>query len=246
MEFSTGYLIEYSLSVDNLFVFLLIFKKMKVPEENQPVILKWGILSAVVFRIVFIFVGVGLIRLFHPIIYFFAVILLYASYQMAFGGELEVDIEHNRLVKFSAKYFKIYPNYHGKRFFIKREGKTFATTLFLTLLLIESTDIVFATDSIPAIIAITRDEFIIVTSNIFAILGLRALYFALAGIVDLFAYLKYGVAVVLAFVGIKMLLSEIIEIHVVISLAVIVSVLAASIILSILKRKRDKKRTSKG
>jgi len=239
LEFLTGYLVEYSLSVDNLFVFLLIFKKMKVSPENQPIILKWGILSAVVFRIAFIVVGVGLIRLFHPVIYFFALILLYASYQMAFGGDHEVDIDKNPLVKFSAKYFKVYPNYHGKRFFIKREGKFFATTLFLTLLLIESTDIVFATDSIPAIIAITRDEFIIVTSNIFAILGLRALYFALAGIVDLFAYLKYGVAIVLAFVGIKMMLSDIIEIHIVISLAAIILVLGSSIILSIIKRKKE-------
>lgn len=246
LEFLTGYLIEYSLSVDNLFVFLLIFKKMRVTAENQPLILKWGILSAVVFRIVFIFLGVGLIRLFHPIIYVFATILLFASYQMAFGGEHEVEVERNPLVRFATKYFKVDPGYHGKRFFIKKGNKIFATTLFLTLLLIESTDIVFATDSIPAIIAITRDEFIIITSNIFAILGLRALYFALAGIVDLFAYLKYGVALVLAFVGFKMLLSDIIEIPVIISLAVIVVILSTAVILSVVKRKKeDKKRKTR-
>ncbi len=242
LEFLTGYLIEYSLSVDNLFVFLLIFKKMRVSGENQPLILKWGILSAVVFRIIFIFLGVGLIKLFHPIIYVFATILLFAAYQMAFGGEHEVEVDRNPLVRFATKYFKVDSSYHGKRFFIKKNGKIYATTLLLTLLLIESTDIVFAVDSIPAIIAITRDEFIIITSNIFAILGLRALYFALAGIVDLFTYLKYGVAVVLAFVGFKMLLSDFIEIPVVISLAVIVTVLTASVIFSVMKRRKEDKK----
>ncbi|HSR18906.1 MAG TPA: TerC/Alx family metal homeostasis membrane protein, partial [Ignavibacteriaceae bacterium] len=241
LEFLTGYLIEYSLSVDNLFVFLLIFKKMRVSAENQPLILKWGIISAVIFRILFIFLGVGLIRIFHPIIYVFAAILLFAAYQMAFGGEHEVEVDRNPLVRFASKYFKFDSSYHGKRFFIKKNGKIFATTLFLTLLLIESTDIVFAMDSIPAIIAITRDEFVIITSNIFAILGLRALYFALAGIVDLFKYLKFGVALVLAFVGFKMLLSDLIEIPVVISLAVIVIVLSTAVVLSVIKRRKENK-----
>lgn len=237
LEFLTGYLIEYSLSVDNLFVFLMIFKVMKVSKANQPQVLKWGILSAIVFRIIFIFAGVGLIKLFHPVIYFFALILLYAAYKMAFGGEYEVDVEHNPLVKFTSKYFKFVPGYHGKHFFIRKDGKIFATTLFLTLLLIESTDIVFAIDSIPAIIAITRDEFIIITSNIFAILGLRALYFALAGIVDIFVYLKYGVAAVLFYVGLKMLFSDFIEIPTIISLSVIIVFLGGSVIASLLKKK---------
>jgi tellurite resistance protein TerC len=239
LEFLTGYLIEYSLSVDNLFVFLLIFKVMNVSAENQPQILKWGIISAIVFRIIFIFLGVGLIKLFHPIIYFFALILLYAAYKMAFGGEHKVDVEHNPLVKFAVKYFKLLPGDHGKHFFVKKGGKIFSTTLFLTLLLIESTDIVFAVDSIPAIIAITRDEFIIITSNIFAILGLRSLYFTLAGIVDMFTYLKYGVAIVLFYVGIKMLISDLYEIPITISLGVIVICLGGSVILSLIKRKKD-------
>jgi tellurite resistance protein TerC len=212
---------------------------MNVSAENQPQILKWGILSAIVFRIIFIFLGVGLIKLFHPIIYVFALILLYAAYKMAFGGDYEVDVDHNPLVRFAVKHFKLIPGYHGRHFFIKKEGRIYATTLFLTLLLIESTDIVFAVDSIPAIIAITRDEFIIITSNIFAILGLRSLYFALAGIVDIFAYLKYGVSFVLFYVGIKMLISDLYEIPTVISLGVIVFFLGGSVILSLIKRKKD-------
>ena len=238
LEFLTGYLIEYSLSVDNLFVFLLIFKVMNVSAENQPQILKWGILSAIVFRILFIFLGVGLIKLFHPIIYVFALILLYAAYKMAFGGDYEVDVDHNPLVRFAVKYFKLLPGNHGRHFFVKKEGKTFATTLFLTLLLIESTDIVFAVDSIPAIIAITRDEFIIITSNIFAILGLRSLYFTLAGVVDIFAYLKYGVAIVLFYVGTKMLLSDLYEIPTILSLGIIIVCLGGSVVLSLIKRKK--------
>jgi len=237
LEFLTGYLVEYSLSVDNLFVFLLIFKVMKVSPDNQPQILKWGIISAIIFRIAFIFAGVGLIKLFHPIIYLFAFILLYAGYKMAFGREYQVNAEDNPLVKFAVKHFKLLPGDHGRHFFIKKDNRIYITTLLLTLLLIESTDIVFAVDSIPAIIAITRDEFIIITSNIFAILGLRALYFALAGIVDLFAYLKYGVAFVLFYVGIKMLISDFYEIPTVISLCVIVACLGGSVILSLVKKK---------
>ena len=245
LEFLTGYVIEYSLSVDNLFVFLLIFKVMNISAKNQPKILKWGILSAIVFRIAFIFVGVGLIKLFHPIIYVFAVILLYAAYKMIFEGEHKVDAENNPLVRFFAKYFKLMPGEHNGKFFVKAEKKRYMTTLFLTLLLIESTDILFAVDSIPAIIAITRDEFIIISSNIFAILGLRALYFALAGIVDMFVYLKYGVALVLFFVGIKMLLSDFYTISTVTSLCVIITVLGGSVILSLLKRKISQRKDHK-
>lgn len=237
LEFLTGYLIEKSLSVDNLFVFLLIFKVMNVPAESQPHVLKWGIISAIVFRIIFIIAGVGLIKLFHPIIYVFAFILLYAAYKMAFGGEHKIDVDNNPLIRFSVNHFKLIPGYHGKHFFVKIDNKTYMTTLFLTLLLIESSDLVFAVDSIPAIIAITQDEFIIISSNIFAILGLRALYFALAGIVDLFVYLKYGVAIVLFYVGIKMLISDLYAIPTIISLCVIVVCLGSSVILSLWKKK---------
>jgi tellurite resistance protein TerC len=238
LEFFTGYLIEYSLSIDNLFVFLLIFRVMNVSGENQPRILKWGIISAIVFRIAFIFAGVTLINMFHPIIYVFALFLIYAAWKMAFGAEHKVDVDHNPLVRIAVKYFKVLPGYHGSHFFVKKDNKIYATTLFLTLLLIESTDIVFAVDSIPAIIAITRDQFIIITSNIFAILGLRALYFSLAGIVEIFTYLKYGVAAVLFYVGFKMLTSEFIYIPIIISLAVIAFFLSSSVIFSLLHRRK--------
>ena len=239
LEFLTGYLIEKSLSVDNLFVFLLIFSVMNVKPENQPHVLKWGILSAIVFRIVFIVAGVGLINLFEPIIYVFALILLYAAYKMAFGGEHKIDVEHNWLVKLATKYLSFDPDYKGGKFFVTKGGKRYATTMFITFLLIESSDIVFAVDSIPAIIAITKDEFIIISSNIFAILGLRALYFALAGIVDLFIYLKYGVALILFYVGVKMMISEWYHIPTEISLAVILVVLTGSVILSLVFKRKE-------
>jgi tellurite resistance protein TerC len=237
LEFITGYLIEYSLSVDNLFVFLLIFNVMNVPHHNQPHVLKWGILSAVVFRIIFIFAGVGLMHLFHPVIYFFGAILFFASYKMAFGGEQKIDYENNLIIKFIKRYFNILPDYKGNKFFVKYDKKVFVTSLFLTLLLIESFDIIFAIDSIPAVIAITRDPFVIITSNIFAILGLRSLYFSLAGLVNMFYYLKYGVAVILSFVGIKMLLSDVVIINTQLSLGIILVCLFSSIIFSLLKKK---------
>ena len=240
IEFLTGYLIEKSLSVDNLFVFLLIFQVMNVKPENQPHVLKWGILSAIVFRIIFIVAGVSLINLFEPIIYVFALILLYAAYQMAFGGEHKIDVEHNWLVRLASKFLSFAPHYEGSKFFITEGGKRYATTMFITFLLIESSDIVFAVDSIPAIIAITKDEFIIISSNIFAILGLRALYFALAGVVDLFIYLKYGVAIILFYVGVKMMISEWYHIPTEYSLVFILLMLTGSILLSLLKKKKVK------
>lgn len=153
---------------------------MKIKPENQPHVLKWGILSAIVFRIIFIVAGVGLVNLFEPIIYVFGAILLCAAYKMAFGSDQKIDVEHNWLIRIAKKYLSLDTGYEGKKFFITKNGKKYATTIFLTFLLIESSDIVFAVDSIPAIIAITKDTFIIISSNIFAILGLRALYFALA------------------------------------------------------------------
>lgn len=238
LEFLTGYLIEKSLSVDNLFVFLMIFKAMSVPAEHQPHVIKWGIIGAIVFRIAFILIGVGLINIFHPVIYIFGAILLYASYKMAFGKDESIDKENNKVIKFLTKHFKLEPSYTGRKFFIKQNGKMFITYMFLTLALIETSDIIFAVDSIPAVIAITTDSFIIISSNIFAILGLRALYFALAGVVELFTYLKYGVAIILFYVGVKMLLSEIIHIPTIISLSIIVFFLLGSILLSLIKRKR--------
>jgi tellurite resistance protein TerC len=241
VEFLAGYLIERSLSFDNLFVFLLIFQVMNISAENQPHVLKWGILSAIVFRIVFIVAGVGLVNLFEPVIYIFGLILLYASYKMAFGGEQKIDVENNWLVKLANKYLNLDSGYKGKKFFITKNGKKFATTIFLTFLLIESSDIVFAVDSIPAIIAITKDTFIIISSNIFAILGLRALYFALAALVDIFVYLKYGVAIILFYVGVKMLISDWIHIPTETSLIVIMVLLTGSIVLSLIHKKIVKK-----
>lgn len=245
LEFLTGYLIEESLSVDNLFVFLLIFKVMNVSPKNQPHVLKWGILSAIVFRISFILIGVSLINIFEPMIYIFGGLLLFASYHIIFGKNETIDYEKNPLIKFARKFMKFDTSYEGKKFFIKKNGKIFATTIFLTFLLIESSDIIFAADSIPAVIAITRDTFIIISSNIFAVLGLRALYFALSGIVEVFTYLKYGVGIILLFVGVKMIISDFVEIPTIISLIVIGSVLFLSIILSIIKRKFSSKENSK-
>ncbi|NJD23645.1 MAG: TerC/Alx family metal homeostasis membrane protein [Melioribacter sp.] len=237
LEFLAGYLVEKSLSVDNLFVFLMIFNVMGIREENQPHVLKWGIISAIVMRIIFILAGIALINMFHPIIYFFGALLLYAAYHMAFGEETQIDLENNRLVKFVSKAFRILPKYEGRKFFLTQEGKLFVTPLFLTLILIEAADIVFNLDSVPAVIAITTDSFIVITSNIFAILGLRALYFALAGIVDLFVYLKYGVSVILAFVGLKMLVADYLEISTALSLGIIILCIAVSVILSLMKGK---------
>lgn len=240
LEFLTGYIIEKSLSVDNLFVFLLIFSVMDVPPKYQPHVLKWGILSAIVFRIIFIIAGVSLINLFHPIIYLFGIILLFAAYKMAFGKDEKIDVENNWLIKIFRKYFKLYPAYQGKKFFVNIDGKTFITTMFLTFLLIESSDIVFAVDSIPAIIAITQDTFIIISSNIFAILGLRALYFALSGLAEIFYYLKYGVALILFYVGIKMMVSGFYPIPTIASLIIILTILTVSIIISLVKTSKDK------
>jgi tellurite resistance protein TerC len=240
LDFLTGFIVEKSLSIDNLFIFLMIFRVMAVPAESQPHVLKWGILSAIVFRIIFILAGIGLIRVFHPVIYFFGFILLYGAYKMAFGEDKELEYEKNPLIRIATRYLNFKPGFYGKYFFIKREGKVFATSMFLTFLLIESSDIIFAVDSIPAVIAITRDSFIIISSNIFAILGLRALYFVLAKMVDKFIYLKYGVALILLFVGIKMLASEYYPIPTVLSLIIILILLTGSILLSLtLKRIKE-------
>ena len=239
IEFLAGYLVEKSLSVDNLFVFLMIFNVLGIKEENQPHVLKWGIISAIAMRILFILGGIALITFFHPIIYFFGALLLYAAYKMAFGEDAQIDLKKNPVVRFASKYLNIATDYTGNRFFTKRNGKVFFTQLFIALLLIESADIVFNIDSIPAVIAITSDPFIVITSNIFAILGLRALYFALAALVDIFVYLKYGVSVILAYVGVKMLITDLYSIPTVVSLAVIILCLVAAIVLSLTKKKHS-------
>lgn len=231
MEFLAAYLIEKSLSVDNLFVFIMIFTIMGIEDRDQPHILKWGILGAIFFRVVFIIAGVALIQKFDFVIYIFGLALLYTAYKMAFTEEKKIEPQKNFFVKVASKFFPVKTN-NVRRFFVKEKGKIYITNLFLTLLLIESSDIVFAIDSIPAVLAISRDPFIVITSNIFAILGLRALYFALAGIMSLFRYLKYGIAFLLFFVGIKMLISELYHVPVYVSLIVITVTLTVSIIAS--------------
>ena len=240
LEFLSGYIIEESLSVDNLFVFIMIFSYFHVPKAYQPKLLKWGILGAMVMRAAFIFLGIGLLNSFHWMIYVFGGILIITGYKMAFGGEEQIEPEKNFLVRITRKFVPITKRIRSDRFFVRRKGILAATPLFLTLMVIESSDIIFAVDSIPAILAVTTDPFIVYTSNIFAIMGLRSLYFLLASVMGMFAYLKLGVSFILAFVGIKMLLSGTawsIPIH--FSLGVIFGALAISIITSLMVGKKN-------
>jgi tellurite resistance protein TerC len=241
LQFLTGYLIEKSLSVDNLFVFLLIFSYFKVPAKYQHKVLFWGIIGALIMRGALIVVGVSLIRQFHWILYFFGLFLVFTGVKMALRrAEEEVHPEKNIVVRFFRKIFKVTPGYHNEKFFVKTPGGRFATLLFVVLIVIETTDLIFATDSIPAVFAISQDPFIVFTSNVFAILGLRSLYFALAGLMDMFHYLRVGLSIVLSFIGLKMLLMDILPIHIGIALGVVALVLTISIIASIVRAKRQK------
>jgi tellurite resistance protein TerC len=221
LEFFTGYLIEKSLSVDNIFVIILIFSYFKVPSAYQHKVLFWGILGALVMRAIFILTGVELIHRFHWLIYIFGAFLVYTGIRMLTSGDLKIDPEKNPLVKLARRIMPITPSFEGDRFFVKQEGKTWATPLFLVVILIETTDLIFAVDSIPAILAISDDSFIVYTSNVFAILGLRSLYFALAGIEKYFVYLKYGLSAILVFVGVKMCIADLFKIPIEVSLIVI-------------------------
>jgi tellurite resistance protein TerC len=239
LEFFSGYLIEKSLSVDNLFVFIMIFSYFNVSKEHQPKILKWGIIGALVMRAVFIFLGIELLEAFHWMIYVFGGILIFTGFKMALGGEEKIDPEHNPLVRLVRKFVPVTKRNHGGRFFINRRGIRAVSPLFLALVMVESSDVIFALDSLPAVFAVTRDPFIVYTSNVFAILGLRALYFLLANVMGRFAYLKLGISMVLIFVGIKMLLAETrFEISTYLSLGVIFAVLTVSILASVVRRKR--------
>lgn len=240
LQFLTGYLIEKSLSVDNLFVFLVIFSYFKVPAKYQHKVLFWGILGALVMRGALILVGVALIERFHWIIYVFGAFLIFTGIKMWFQDEtVEVHPERNIVVRFFKKFLPVTAGYHEERFFVKVNGKRFATLLFVVLIVVETTDLLFAVDSIPAIFAITRDPFIVYTSNVFAILGLRSLYFALAGMMDLFYYLKHGLSVVLTFVGVKMVLADIFPIPIGIALGVVAGVLIISVAASVLRTRRE-------
>jgi tellurite resistance protein TerC len=242
LEFFTGYLIEKSLSVDNLFVFLMIFSYFKVPAKFQHRVLFYGILFAIIFRGVFIIVGTSLVARFTWLLYLFGAFLVYIALKMVFGRDTGFDAGKNPIVRFFGKFFPMDSTYETHNFFTKQEGKTRMTKLLLVLLVVEFADVVFATDSIPAIFAVTLDPFIVYTSNIFAILGLRALYFAIAGMMKMFHYFKFGVGTVLFYVGAKMLVGHFVEIPTIISLIVIVVILAISVVASVVRAGRVKEK----
>ncbi|MBI4367857.1 MAG: TerC family protein [Candidatus Omnitrophica bacterium] len=233
-EFLTAYLLEKSLSMDNIFVFLLIFSYFGVSPGHQHKVLFWGILGALILRGVFIVAGVALIRQFEWILYFFGAFLIYTAFKMMRKKDKEIHPEKNPVLKLFQKFFPLTESYEGDRFFVKRGAQYFATPLMVVLLVIETTDVVFAVDSIPAVFGVTLDPFIVYTSNIFAILGLRALYFALAGIIAKFRYLHYGLAALLAFIGLKMLISDFVHIPTGVALGVVACLLLVSIAISLL------------
>lgn len=234
LEFFTGYLVELSLSVDNLFVFLLIFAYFKVPAQHQHKVLFWGVLGALAMRAIFIAAGITLMQKVHWILYVFGAVLVVSGLKMAFGKDRKVHPEKNPFLKLFRRLMPVTREYHGSRFFVKQEKGWLATPMFIVLLMLETTDQVFAVDSVPAVLAITTDPFIVYTSNVFAILGLRSMFFALAGVMKLFAYLHYGLAAVLVFVGAKMLVSGFWTVPTLLSLVVIVGLLAVAIIASLL------------
>jgi tellurite resistance protein TerC len=234
LEFLTGYLIEKSLSVDNIFVFIMIFSYFAVPAISQHTVLFWGILGALLMRGLFIAVGATLLQHFHWIIYIFGALLVFTGIKMLLKEETAVHPENNPVVKLLRRLMPITERYEGQRFFVTRQGQGFATPLLVVLVTVESTDLIFAVDSVPAIFAVTNDPFIVYTSNVFAILGLRALYFLVAGVVDLFCYLRYGLGFVLGFVGMKMILADVYKIPIGVSLGVIAAILALSILASLL------------
>ena len=238
LEFLTGYLIEKSLSVDNIFVFLLIFSYFGVPLLYQHKVLFWGILGALIMRAAFIAAGITLIEKFHWVIYIFGAFLILIGMKMALQKERKVRPDRNPVLRLFRRWVPVTEDYAEGRFVVKRTGSYLATPLFIALIVVETTDIIFAIDSIPAILAITLDPFIVYTSNVFAILGLRALYFALAGIMELFHHLHYGLSAVLVFVGMKMLLADIYKIPIAIALTMVAGILLISVVASILDKKK--------
>jgi tellurite resistance protein TerC len=252
VEFLAAYILEKSLSVDNLFVFLMVFAYFGIGLDVQPRVLKWGIMGAIVMRLILLFIGVGLMRIFGWMELVFGVMLLLAAWKIFFSDESEVEPENNAVIRFFKKFMPITRSLHGDRFFCREDGVIKATPLFIVLLAIESSDLVFALDSIPAVLAISSDFFIVATSNIFAILGLRALYFLMATVMKLFEYLNYGIGLILAFVGVKMLIDypfaigslswKGVHISTTLSLAVIAVVLAVSVLASLPRIWRSRKK----
>ena len=240
LEFLTGYLIEKSLSVDNVFVFALLFSYFAVPALYQHKVLFWGVLGALIMRAIMIVLGTALITKFTWVIYIFGGFLVLTGIKMIVKREEEIHPERNPVVRWFKKFMPVTQDYRGDRFFVRQDGRRWATPLFVVLLLVEISDLIFAVDSIPAIFAVTNDPFIVYTSNVFAILGLRSLYFALAGVMDKFHYLKIGLGVVLAFVGVKMILAHTAyKIDTMLALLIVVLVLAVSVIASLLRPKQS-------
>jgi len=233
LVYLTAYVVERALSMDNLFVFLMIFTYFQVPDRYQHRILFWGIIGALAMRFIFIFAGIALITKFHWVLYVFGAILVYSGFKMLGDEDEEIEPEKNPVIKLFRKIMPVAENYKGGRFFIKKDLKWFATPMFIVLLVIETSDVIFAVDSIPAVLSISQDTFIVYTSNIMAILGLRALYFALAGIMKIFRFLNYGLALILSFVGVKMIISGFYSISTFMSLSVICMVLMLSIFASL-------------
>jgi len=246
LAFLTGYLIEKSLSVDNIFVFILIFSFFRVPAAFQHRVLFLGILGALIMRGALIAVGAALLEEFHWIIYIFGAFLIFTGIRMAWQHEEHVEPDKNPVVKFFRKFMPVTENFEKDQFFVRRAGTLMATPLFLILLVVESTDLVFAVDSIPAIFAVTQEPFIVYTSNVFAILGLRALYFLLANVMDKFQYLKFGLSAVLIFIGVKMVIVDFYKIPIGVSLAVVAGILTLSILLSLWKAKTSDPELSTG
>jgi len=240
LEFFTGYVIEKALSVDNLFVFLVVFRVFAVREEYQQRVLGYGILGALLMRGAMIAAGAALIERFSWIMYVFGAFIIYAGLHMLFAGEAEKHPEQNVLVRYFSKHLRLTKEYRGGKFFWCEDGRLFATPLFLVLLVVEVTDVTFAVDSIPAVFGITRDTFIVYTSNVFAILGLRALYFLLAGVLDRFEYLKVGLALVLIFVGAKMIVEPWLHISVGVSLTVVLGMLVAAVLVSLVIKEKSR------
>jgi tellurite resistance protein TerC len=241
LNYFTGYLLEKSLSVDNIFVFILIFSYFKVSDKYQHKILFWGIIGALIMRAIFIVAGITLMKTFHITIYIFGALLIYTAIKMIVDKDKEIHPDKNPVIIFFRKHFRVSGHRDDGKFFVRNNlGKILATPMFIVLLVIETTDVLFAVDSIPAILAITNDTFIVFTSNIFAILGLRALYFAVNGIMKLFRYLNYGLSVLLCFIGVKMIISDFYEIPIHIALLVIAGILLVSILASVLIKEKPK------
>jgi tellurite resistance protein TerC len=240
LEFFTGYVIEKALSVDNLFLFLVIFRAFAVDEKIQHRVLEWGILGALVMRGVMIAAGAGLIERFSWVLYVFGAFLVFAGLHMLFAKKAEMHPEENRISRFARRHLRVTKEYTGSKFFVRKDGKLFATPLFVVLLIVEITDITMAVDSIPAIFGITRDPFIVYTSNVFAILGLRAMYFLLAGVLGKLRYLTAGLSFVLAFIGAKMIVEPWVHISVEISLAVVAGILLVALAASLLVKPKSK------